>query len=176
MKYEIREVVGYEGLYAVDNEGNVFSIKKDGLKLLKPNKPKNGYLQVMLSKFGERKYKQIHRLVLEAFMPNENSDKLTVNHKDEDKRNNNLENLEWLTLADNIRYSTAHPIVRLDKNDNLIGVYESINEAARQTNGKVANIWKCIKGINKTHKDSKWLLYEDYFKMTITNKDENLTN
>lgn len=176
MEYMIKDVVGYENLYMVDNEGNVFSVKKDGLKLLKPLKDKKGYLIVTLYKFKEGKKKKIHRLVLEAFMPNKNSNNLTVNHKDEDKTNNSLENLEWMTIKQNIVYSQAYPVVQLDKNDNLIAVYESISDAARQVNGDITNISKCIKGIRKTHKDSKWVLYEDYFKTTITNKGENLTN
>ena len=176
MKYEIREVVGYENLYMVDTNGNVFRVTKNGLKILKPGKTENGYLIVDLYKFGERKHKKIHRLVLEAFSPNENSDKLTVNHKDEDKTNNNLENLEWMTLKENVVYSQAHPVVQLDKNDKLIGVYESISDAARQINGKSQHICDCLKGIRKTHKGSKWLLYEDYFKMTITNKGKDLTD
>lgn len=176
MKYEIREVVGYENLYMVDTEGNVFRVTKHGLKLLKKNKTKKGYLYVDLTKFGEIKHKKIHRLVLEAFSPNENSDKLTVNHKDEDKTNNNIKNLEWMTVKENVVYSQAHPVVQLDKNDNLIGVYESISEAARQINGSTGRICECIKGIHKTYRGSKWVLYEDYFKMTITNKGKNLIN
>ena len=171
MKYEIREVVGYEGLYAVDNEGNVFRVKKDGLKLLKPGKDTNGYLQAHLCKFGKKNKKLVHRLVLEAFSPNENSDKLTVNHKDEDKSNNRLENLEWLSLADNIRYSRAKPIVQLDKNYNLIGVYESSRIAQEKTGCDQSSIIKCLKGKYKTCGGYKWLLYEDYFKLTISNKD-----
>ena len=171
MKYEIREVVGYENLYMVDTEGNVFRVTKNGLKLLKKNKTEKGYLYVDLIKFGERKHKKIHRLVLEAFLPNENSDKLTVNHKDEDKTNNRLENLEWLSLADNIRYSQAKPIVQLDKNYNLIGVYESSRIAQEKTGCDQSSIIKCIKGKAKTCGGYKWLLYEDYFKLTISNKD-----
>ena len=174
MKYEIRNVVGYEGLYMVDTEGNVFRVKKDGLKLLKPIKYNNGYLCVGLYKFGEKKDKTIHRIVLETFLPNKDENKLTVNHKDEDKTNNSLENLEWMTIQQNIVYSQAHPVVQLDKNDNLIAVYESINDAARKINGKMQSICKCIKGTRKTHKDSKWLLYEDYLKLTKTNKGEDL--
>lgn len=176
MKYEIREVVGYENLYMVDTEGNVFRVTKNGLKLLKPGKDRNGYLQADLYKFGKRKKKLVHRLILEIFCPNKDADNLTVNHKDEDKTNNSLENLEWMSLADNVRYSQAHPVVRLDKNDNLIAVYESIGEAARQVNGYTSCICNCINGKAKTHKGSKWMLYQDYFKLTITNKDENLTN
>ena len=176
MKYMIKDVVGYENIYMIDYEGNVFSVKKDGLKLLKPGKDTRGYLQVDLCKFGEKKNKLVHRLVLEAFLPNKDADKLTVNHKDENKTNNNIDNLEWLTIGDNIRYSQSKPIAQLDKNDNLIGVYESSGLAQEKTGCDQSSIIKCIKGTRKTCGGYKWLLYEDYFKMTITNKDENLTN
>ena len=176
MKYEIREVIGYENLYMVDTEGNVFSVRNDGLKVLKPEKNNDGYLRVKLYKYNVCKRFFVHRLVLSTFCPNENSDKLTVNHKDEDKTNNNLENLEWMTAKENVVYSQAHPVVQLDKNDNLIGVYESISDAARQVNGDTGRICDCIKGERKTHKNSKWILYEDYFKMTIINKGKDLIN
>lgn len=176
MNYMIKEVVGYESLYMVDTEGNVFRVIKNGLKLLKPSKDTHGYLQVHLCKFGEKKKKLIHRLILEVFMPNENSNKLTVNHKDEDKTNNNIENLEWLTIGDNIRYSKSKPIAQLDKNDNLIGVYESSRMAQEKTGCNQASIIRCINGKAKTCGGYKWLLYEDYFKMTITNKEIDLNN
>lgn len=172
MKYEIRDVVGYENLYMVDNKGNIFRVKKDGLKLLKPIKDKDGYLFVGLSKFGKIKLKKIHRLVLEAFLPNKDADKLTVNHKDEDKTNNNINNLEWLTIGDNIRYSRSKPIVQLDKNDNLIAVYESSVIAQEKTGCNQSSISRCIKGTRKTCGGYKWLLYEDYFKLTISNKED----
>lgn len=176
MEYAIKNVVGYENLYMVDNEGNVFRVTKNGLKILKQQKNNDGYLFVKLTKFGKGKQKTIHRLVLEAFIPNKDADKLTVNHKDENKTNNNLENLEWMTLGDNIRYSRSKPIVQLDKNDKLIGVYDSSRLAQEKTGCDQSSIIKCINGKAKTCGGYKWLLYEDYFKMTITNKDENLTN
>lgn len=169
-EYMIKKISGYEN-YMADTEGNVFRIKKDGLKILKPIKNNDGYLQVYLYKFGKKNGKLVHRLVLETFYPNKDSDKLTVNHKDEDKTNNSLDNLEWMTLADNIRYSQAKPIVQLDKNYNLIGVYESSRIAQEKTGCDQSSIIKCIKGKAKTCGGYKWLLYEDYFKLTISNKD-----
>jgi hypothetical protein len=126
--------------------------------------------------YGVGKYLTVHRLALSAFCPNDNSNNLTVNHKDEDKTNNNIENLEWLSIGDNIRYSRSKPIVQLDKNDNLIKVYESSRLAQEETGCDQSSIIKCINGKAKTCGGYKWLLYEDYFKMTITNKDENLIN
>ena len=170
-EYMIKNIIGYEGLYMADTEGNVFRVKKDGLKLLKPIKNNDGYLQAYLYKFGKKNGKLVHRLVLETFCPNKDSDKLTVNHKDEDKTNNSLDNLEWMTLADNIRYSQAKPIVQLDKNYNLIGVYESSRIAQEKTGCDQSSIIKCIKGKAKTCGGYKWMLYEDYYKLTISNKD-----
>ena len=170
-EYMIKKISGYEGLYMADTDGNVFRVKKDGLKILKPVKNNDGYLQVYLYKFGKKSGKLVHRLVLETFYPNKDADKLTVNHKDEDKTNNSLDNLEWMTLADNIRYSQAKPIVQLDKNYNLIGVYESSRIAQEKTGCDQSSIIKCIKGKAKTCGGYKWLLYEDYFKLTISNKD-----
>lgn len=172
MKYMIKNVIGYENLYMVDTEGNVFRVKKDGLKLLKKQKNNDGYLFVRLYLYGVGKNLLVHRLVLSTFCPNENSDKLTVNHKDEDKTNNNIENLEWLTIGQNIRYSQAKPIVQLDKNNNLVGVYESSRIAQEKTGCDQSSIIKCIKGKAKTCGGYKWLLYEDYFKLTIINKDD----
>ena len=169
-EYMIKKISGYEN-YMADTEGNVFRVKKDGLKILKPIKNNDGYLQVKLYLYGVGKYFTVHRLILSTFCPNENSDKLTVNHKDEDKTNNNIENLEWMTIGDNIRYSQAKPIVQLDKNYNLIGVYESSRIAQEKTGCDQSSIIKCIKGKAKTCGGYKWVLYEDYFKLTISNKD-----
>lgn len=170
MEYTIKKILGYEN-YMVDTEGNVFSIRKDGLKLLKPLKEKNGYLYVKLYLYNIPKNFYIHRLVMLTFNPNENSDNLTVNHKDENKTNNSLENLEWLTVGDNVRYSRSKPIVQLDKNYNLIGVYESSRIAQSKTGCDQSRIVKCINGKAKTCGGYIWLLYEDYFKLTINNKD-----
>lgn len=169
-EYMIKKISGYEN-YMVDTDGNVFRIKKDGLKILKPMKNSDGYLQVKLYLYGVYKYFTVHRLILLTFCPNENSDKLTVNHKDEDKTNNSLENLEWLTIGDNVRYSKSKPIVQLDKNDNLVGVYESSRLAQQKTGCDQSSIIKCINGKAKTCGGYKWILYEDYFKLTVINKD-----
>ena len=71
-----------------------------------------------------------------------------------------------MTIGDNIRYSQAKPIIQLDKNYNLIGVYESSRIAQEKTGCDQSSIIKCIKGKAKTCGGYKWLLYEDYFKLT----------
>lgn len=107
-----RDVVGYEGLYKISNKGKVYSVarkdtigrKRAGL-ILKPKFHAEGYLRVTLYKNGTRKHKMIHRLVLEAFVENPNNYP-EVNHRDENKNNNCVENLEWCTGDYNLRYGT----------------------------------------------------------------------
>ena len=105
-----KDVVGYEGLYQVSNKGNIYSVeRKDTLGrnwgglILKPVCDPRGYLKVVLHKNGIRKDKRIHRLVTEAFIPNQNNC-LEINHKDEIKTNNHVENLEWCTREHNINH------------------------------------------------------------------------
>ena len=69
--------------------------------ILKGTQTNAGYKKVGLYKNGKGTFKYIHRMVLETFLPNENSEKLQVNHKDGDKSNNTLENLEWVTSSEN---------------------------------------------------------------------------
>lgn len=120
-----KPIIGYEGCYEVSNFGNVRSLPRtvnatwkngkkgfyqvDG-KILTPKectRNKKGYqtyLQVCLSVNGVHKYAMIHRLVAEAFLPKQKG-RDVVNHKDGDKHNNNVSNLEWVTHQENARHS-----------------------------------------------------------------------
>lgn len=111
-----RPVLNYEGFYEVGNLGNVKSLSRltkgrwGNMKLspgriLKPGKLKLGYLRVDLSKNGETSHKLVHRLVAEAFIKPLNG-RDCINHKDSDRANNAVENLEWCTHREN----TAHAI------------------------------------------------------------------
>ena len=84
-----KRINGYEEMYAVSDQGEVYSFKK-----LKPRENNCGYLCVVLCKDGEKpKQKFIHRLVAEAFLPT-NDYTLQVNHKDSNRKNNKIDNLE----------------------------------------------------------------------------------
>ena len=101
-----KDIEGYEGLYQVSNLGNILSNnlyahKKPKLKKLQ--KHNSGYVSVSLSKDGHDKSYLVHRLVAQAFLENPNGYDF-VNHKDENKRNNNVENLEWCTKSYNSTY------------------------------------------------------------------------
>lgn len=109
-----RDVVGYEGLYEVSNYGRVrrkvdlFSKKSKSKEPLyiKPDIDyirRVGYLRVDLSNNGKSKHFFVHRLVAEAFIPNPYNFPF-INHKDEDKSNPRMDNLEWCTAKYNVSY------------------------------------------------------------------------
>ena len=111
-----RPVVGFEGLYEVSSYGRVKSLKRPyenngGIqwtkeRILSPGKDKDGYLQVNLHCNGKQHQRKIHRLVAQAFLPNPDNLPM-VNHKDEDKTNNRVDNLEWCTAKYNSTYGTV---------------------------------------------------------------------
>lgn len=97
----MKSIQGYGGLYKVTKDGKVYSERLK--RYLKQQKYKHGYLYVGLYT-DKRKYKTIHRLVAETFIPN--SKKLSqVNHKDGNKENNHISNLEWCTQSGNMQHS-----------------------------------------------------------------------
>lgn len=111
-----KDVLGYEGTYKVSNTGIVKSIDrtiktingklvfKKG-KVLKQYEDKYGYLVVGLRKSGSKpKTIKVHRIVATAFLSNV-SEKLTVNHKDFNRKNNNVSNLEFCDIGKNVKYS-----------------------------------------------------------------------
>lgn len=103
-----KTVKGYEGLYEVSNLGNVKSLnyRHTGReRILKPGKVGGGYLQVQLCKNGKRKMLLVHRLVAAAFIPNPEG-LPEINHKDENKTNNCVENLEFCDAKYNNSYGT----------------------------------------------------------------------
>ena len=105
-----KDIVGYEGLYQISNLGNVKSLnyRRTGKeRILNPGNNGCGYLFVILCNNGKRKHFKIHRLVANAFLENPDN-KSDVNHKDEDKTNNNVDNLEWMTRQENNNYGTRN--------------------------------------------------------------------
>lgn len=100
-----RPVKGFEGLYEVSNLGRVKSLKYGKEKILKPEKTKKGYLFVILYRNRKRKFFKVHRLVATAFLPNPEG-LPEVNHRDEDKTNNVVSNIEWCDRRYNMNYGT----------------------------------------------------------------------
>ena len=158
----------YEGHYQVSNCGRVKSIKFGKERILKLITDKCGYLKVNLYKNNIKKEYFVHRLVAEAFIPNtENLPE--VNHKDENKLNNNAENLEWCDREYNCNFGTRNERV-IAKNTNgklsktvlqytldgeFVGEWPSARECGR--NGfNQGSVSACCRGELKTHKEYIW--------------------
>ena len=162
-----RDITGYNNypVYQVSTLGRVISFTRSGSRVLKPFQ-KHGYLYVHLYRDGKRKNFRVHRLVAEAFILN--PDNLPeVNHKDEDKTNNCVENLEWTTPKGNANYGDRNraisakvkkAVVRMDSRTGKdLEVYDSVTEAASQIGGaNAAHISECCKGRRKTSGGYEW--------------------
>ena len=108
-----KDIKGYEGLYQVSNLGNVKSLSRVSIqghilptKILKFGYNLQGYKIVGLHRDGSSKTRTVHRLVAEAFIPNSNNYPC-INHIDENKQNNRVDNLEWCTYEYNNNYGTS---------------------------------------------------------------------
>ena len=166
-----KAIAGYEGLYEVSDLGRVKSLKHGKDKILKPQKDTSGYLQVGIRKYGQRKFLLVHRLVAEAFIPNSQGLD-TVNHKDEDKTNNTVSNLEWMSMKDNINYGSRNKRVSEtqinDKNKSkavqmfdkstgeLLASFPSTMEAWRVTGIDHSHISTCCNGKYKSSGGYIW--------------------
>lgn len=147
-----RDIEGYEGLYQVSNMRRIKSLNyrhtgKEEIK--KQQKIKSGYLHVQLHKDGERKHYQVHRLVAQAFIPNPEG-LPQVNHKDEDKTNNCVTNLEWCSVLYNNTYGSRMEKVVKSQGKLIICVetnttYFSSRDAQRKTGINASNIRACAR-------------------------------
>lgn len=166
------DISGYEGLYQISNFGRVKSFYFKNPRILKPHKVKE-YSNVELYKNKKKKQFYIHRLVMENFCPIENMNVLDVNHKDEDKSNNHISNLEWMTHKDNLNYGSRAEKARMKmqgKNSSRSKkvrciekdvIYEALREAERQLGIPATNISKACKGKIKTAGGYHWEYVEE---------------
>lgn len=150
MKLEMKLIDNQNGKYSIDNQGRVFSNIRNKYK--KSSISKDGYEQVSLS--NNKKY-YIHRLVATAFIDNKEN-KETVNHKDGNKLNNNVSNLEWATKSENERHK--YDVLGRGGRKVMLNekVYNSISSLARYLNVSGSSInnvlWnkrKSVKGYTK---------------------------
>lgn len=155
MKEEWKDIKGYEGKYQVSNLGRVKSLDYQGKKreiILKPGINK-GYYQVGLYKYAMCKSLYIHRLVAETFIENPNN-LPCINHKDENKLNNRVDNLEFCTQKYNNRYSKIKK-VGCYKDNKLIKIYDAIIDTEKDGFCSTG-VHACCKGIHKSHKGFEW--------------------
>lgn len=100
----MKPIIGYENIYFITGDGEVISYARGFQKILKFDVDKQGYYYVLLYKNGNRKHRPIHQLVLEAFCV-EKPVGSVVNHKDGNRSNNKLSNLEYITPSENMKHS-----------------------------------------------------------------------
>lgn len=155
----MKDIVGYEGLYAITTCGKVWSYRSK--KFLKPYLNHSGYHRVnLIAADGTNSQPFVHKLVLEAYVPN--PDNLPQgNHKDENKDHNYLGNLEWISRKDNLNYGTRNQRIgkALSKPvycEELQREFESITAAAKELNINTCGISKCCNGKAKTAGKYHW--------------------
>lgn len=153
-------VPDYDLKYQVSNLGNIRN--KSG-KILSQETTKNGYKRVTLSMNGKTKHHMVHRLVAICFLPNP-SNFPCVNHKDENKTNNNVNNIEWCTYSHNVNYgnrnykimSRSKKVAQMDFYGNILATYISVDFASKIMNVDPSNIYKCCRGEISYAYDFKW--------------------
>lgn len=140
----MKDVVGYEGLYAVTSCGKVWSYRRK--KFLTPRANRKGYLFVTLCKNYKMKNYNIHRLVAEAYIPNPGN-LPQVDHIDNDKTHNYVNNLQWITNRDNVRKSRNKPILQFTLDGKFVREWECAADVGKEVNSTIVN---CLKGRYKT--------------------------
>lgn len=156
-----KDIEGYEGIYQISNYGRIKSFYKNEGKILK-NEIRNTYKIIQLTKDKKRKSFQIHRLVAKAFIPNSNNYKI-VNHKDFNRENNDVDNLEWCTQKYNVNYSKINMVGKnhiFDKEK--YGIYKRNNDKYEVT------IKKKYYGSYRTFKEAQKVRNEALNELNIT--------
>jgi len=165
-----KDVIGYEGYYKVSNCGNV----RSNYKILKQQLAFKNYLKVDLKMNNVRKTITVHRLVAINFIPNPEN-KLTVNHIDGNKLNNNVQNLEWATYGENNKHAVDNNlrkspwtgklgkfnpnskiVQQFDLTGKLLYEYFGTHEAERMTGISFKYISRCCLGDRKTSGGFLW--------------------
>ena len=169
-----KDISGFEGYYQVSDRGRVRSLDRKvwdkGRSSFRSQKGKvlkhgdvHGYRFVILHKGGKPTHMRVHRLVAEAFIPNPKKLEY-VNHKDENKSNNRLGNLEWCTAKYNVYYgenSTIRPVIATNMLTGEQTAYPSIMEAVRLGGFNRNSIHLACKGKLKIHRYHYWQYLEE---------------
>jgi hypothetical protein len=153
-----KEIQNYEGLYQVSNEGRIRSNR--GIKI---QGDYNGYKKVRLSKNSRQLTKQVHRLVAQAFISNPDN-KPFVNHKDLNRSNNHVNNLEWVTHQENVDHAiknghiggpSGRKVIKCDLNGNPLKSYDKIIDVEKD-GFRTSGVGFVCRGERKTHKGFIW--------------------
>lgn len=163
-----KDIRGYEGYYQVSDEGKVRRVLSGGRT--REVKNRDGlYYTVSLSKNGEPRTYAVHRLVAEMFIPRPVWD-VEVNHKDGNKHNNNVENLEWVSQKENLAHARnvlgnfmfgkkARRVRCIDATGKTVAEYDSVSEASRTFKGKSSrvNITNVCRGRSESAYGYRWM-------------------
>lgn len=186
---ELRDVVGFEQYYQVSSDGRIFAKPRTILRSnktichlnereMKLRDNGNGYLTVMLYDDEKGKRKYVHRIVAEAFIPNPNN-LPQVNHKDENKKNNSVENLEWCTCYYNLTYGThfqrvadaqSVPVLQFTDDGIFVDRFKSAMDASRQTGIPQGSISKACSRYTHYSNGFVWILEKDVFDVFVKRK------
>lgn len=149
-----KDIPNYEGLYQVSNLGRI----KNNKKIRKLTLRKDGYLHIPLRKNGINKFYLVHQIVAKTFIDNPKKYK-EINHIDENKANNKVENLEWCSRSYNINYGSANynrsltegkKINQYTKDGIFIKQWDTIKGASNSLNIKLPHIIRVLKGRRKS--------------------------
>ena len=150
-------IKGYEKEYMIADDGTVFRIENNSLRVMKKSVDKDGYFRVCLCKGNNKKSFFVHRLVAEMFIPETDKSKNIINHKDENKQNNNVDNLEWCTVAYNTNYNNMNVRRMISRRKPIMAFkngyevrFDSITEASKTLGIQHSNILKCLRGERHT--------------------------
>lgn len=182
----------YTGHYKINKLGDVYSYKSN--RLLSKCKDKDGYCRAMLSKDGKIKTFKVHRLVAFMFIATTDKTKQMVNHRDENKENNHVSNLEWCTVSENNNYGTrqqrvhkqrrktmsteewkqnnsgknhkgSKKVVSVNIYDFTLKIYDSMHQASEEIGKESSSISKAITRKSVTS-DCLWFKEEEYHALT----------
>lgn len=187
-----KDIQGYENLYQISNIGRIRSLGngksgKSKLRIMKTTLNHKGYLMIRLCKDGKSKGYLVHRLVANAFIPNPNN-LPQVNHINEAKEDNRVENLEWCTNEYNHNYGTriervrqkqignpkmktclgkfskehhsSKPIIQFTLDGELVRMWYSATDAQREKGFNSKTISSCCNGKRNKHKGFRWEYYD----------------
>ena len=159
-----KDIFGYEGLYQVSNLGRVRSLKFGKERILSIRRSKFGYLLVNLCKNSDMKTFRVHRLVGQSFIPNPNN-LPEINHRDEDKTNNKVVNLEWCSSKYNANFGTRNQrqaekcsksVIQYTKTGEFVKKWKSTHDVQRNLGFDQGHISQCCTGKRKSAYKFVW--------------------
>lgn len=192
-----KDIPRYKGLYQASNKGRIRRLRRPIINngtattkkgaIIGQSYTSKGYKRVHIHFNGKRKEELVHRLVAEAFIPNPKNF-YCINHKDETRTNNAVENLEWCDYKYNNTYGTrikrsvekqSVKVLQYTSDGRLVAEYPSINEAGRKTGINAGHICHVCKGIRPNAGGYVWrykyLVAYEIFRAIQQTEDEETT-